>query len=380
MSDFAVFGRTVSMRARVGATVVSAVCAAVLAGCGSSDGSGSTGESGGAKVDEAKSLVAEYQAPPTTFNLPPLKSAPPRGKKIALVFNNIPGSIAAQEGAQEAAAALGWSTVPIVYDPSTPTGLQDAFAQAVAENADGVVTSSADLNAWDQAAQRFTEADIPVVTSNSADEVTSPLIANVLDAEQVALSGRITANYVVAEEGADANVAMINIPSFSILQAFETGFKEEYHRLCPDCGYKSVAVQASDIGTKIPSQVVSAVQTDPSINFAVMGAGDFTVGVSGALRTAGISGVKIVGEVPNLANIRNLIDGSEDMWVGFPIRGSGWKSIDALARFFSNEPVQIATTAATPFQILTKSNVAKPAEMTEVERYQDYFKELWQVD
>lgn len=376
--------RSCAIWAAIATTVV-----VVLAGCSSSGGSKSqtgtstpTGTSTAgnkANVAEAQAFVAKYAAPLTSVDLPPLKSAPPRGKKIALVVNNLPESHDLLDGMEEGAKALGWTTIPIVFDPSSATGLIDAYAKAAEANPDGVVTQAAPAAAYSQSAKQFAAKKIPVVTSNTDDTVTRPIIANVTNPDQVKLSGRIAANYVIAQKGEKANVAMFNIPSFPILVAFETGFKSEYLRLCPSCKYKSVPVQPGDIGTKVPAQVVSTIQTDPKINFAVMGFGAVASGVSGALRTAGISGVRIVGEAPALGNMTALTNGTEDMWVAFPLHGIGWKSIDALARYFNNEPTAIANTSPTPFQILTKANVAKPAALPEVENYQTLFKKLWHV-
>jgi ABC-type sugar transport system substrate-binding protein len=356
-------------------------CVAALAACGDSDDSGSNGASGGgdALVDEAKTLAAEYEQPQETFNLPPLESAPPTGKTVAVVVNNIPESHEILVGAQEAAEALGWTTIPIVYDPSTPTGMQDAFAKAVDENPDGVITQAADTTAYAQAAEAFAAKDIPVVTSNTTDEVKPPIVANVTDAEQVAVAGRLTAAYVVAEKGADANVAIFNVPSFSILQAYESAFEEEFSRLCPDCDFKSVPVQPGDIGTKVPAQVVSTVQTNPDINVAVMGFGAVSLGVAPALKGAGITSVDIVGEAPAIGNVEALIKGDEKMWIAFPLRGIGWKSIDALARFYVTGSAEDATSAPMPYQILTEANVSEPAALPEVADYQQQFKDLWQV-
>lgn len=381
-----------SPRMRSGAiwAVAATTFVAVLAGCSSSGGSksqsGSTspgGTSAGtagdkANVAEAKAVVAKWEAPPS-FNLNPLKSAPPRGKRIALVYNNVSTDIL--NGAEEAAQALGWTAIPIQYDTASATGLVDAFAKAVQENPDGVMTTGANATEYAQAAKQFAAKNIPVVTNSSDDAMPfkPPVIANTNDPAQVELSGRITAAYVVAKKGADANVALYNIPSISVLKVYENAFKAEYLRLCPSCKYKSIAVQAGDIGTKVPAQVVSTIQTDPKINFLVMGFGAVATGVPGALRTAGISGIKIVGEAPVLPNIENLTNGSEDMYVAFPLHGLGWKGIDALARYFNKESADIDTTAPQAFQILTKANTAGPAALPEVDKYQAYFKDLWQV-
>ncbi len=386
----AVARRSPRTRSSAVSVVAATTLAIVFAGCSSSGGSKSqTGTSAAstvgnasstaANVAEAKSLMAKYEAPMTAFSLLPLKSAPPRGKKIALVYNNIPGSIDILHGAEEAVQALGWAAIPIIYDPTTPTGLQEAYTQAVADNPDGVVAWSVDETAYAQAAKQFAAKHIPVVEGVTADAVTPPIVANVNNADQIALAGRLTADYVIAQKGADANVAVFNVRSFSILVAYETAFKTEYLRLCPSCKYKSVPVQGGDIGTKVPAQVVSTLQTDPKINYAVMGFGNISLGVSAALHTAGISGVKIVGEAPTTPNISAVLNGSEDMWVGFPIRGMGWTVMDALARYFNNESTAIDTTAPTPFQILTKANAPDPAAQPEVVNYRAVFKQLWHV-
>jgi ribose transport system substrate-binding protein len=183
----------------------------------------------------------------------------------------------------------------------------------------------------------------------------------------------------VAQKGKEADVAMFNVSSYTSLARYEAAFKTEYLRLCPTCKYKSVQVQIGDIGTKVPAQVVSTVQSDPKINFAVMGFGTISTGVPAALRTAGVSNVKIVGELPGVENISSLLNGSEDMWVGAPLYGLGWKAVDALARYFTKDPVGISTAAPTPYQTVTKANAPRPAALPEVVDYQQYFKKLWGV-
>jgi len=370
---------------------VVATLTALLAACSSSGGTeskGSTSRAGssavaetgaGANTTDAASTVAKYSKPLTSFNLSPLTSAPPRGKKIVFVGNNTPNVHAIMVGAQAAAKALGWNLTPITFDPSKPTGTQDAFEQAVQDHPDAVVTAGEDQSQFAQTAKELVANNIPVVVSATTDTVGAPIIANVTDAEQTALAGRITANYVVAQKGSHADVAMFNVPSFSILKTYETAFKTEYLRLCPGCKYKSVPVQIADIGTKVPAQVVSTLQTDPKINVAVMGFGTISLGVGAALRAAGITGVKIVGETPAVDNIAALTNGTEDMWVAYPLYGMGWKSMDALARNFTGESAAIDTSAPTPFQILTKTNAPHPAGAPEVADYQNYFKQLWHV-
>jgi ribose transport system substrate-binding protein len=354
-----------------------------MAGCASgSDGDTSGPNGGSADTAAAEALASKYTEPLTSVDLPPLEKAPEPGKKIVIVTNNIPESQYLAEGAAAAAKLLGWTTKNIVYDAASPTGLTAAFQQAVEEDPDGVMTNATNVTEYSAAAKALADKNIPVVTSNTTDPIAPPIIANVADPEQYKLVGRIAAAYAVAQKGDDTSVAMFNIPSFPILEVYETAFKDEFLSLCPDCHYESHAVQAGDIGTKVPAQVVSAVQRTPSINFAAMGFGAVGTGVSAALASAGLNDTKVIGIQPTTENLNALEAGTEDMWVASPITGMGWKSVDAFARQFNGEDVKVATTAELPFVIITKENAEEYKPRAEVNGgdYESVFKKIWLVN
>jgi ribose transport system substrate-binding protein len=351
-----------------------------ISGCGSSSDSNNGDGTASADVAAAKALVAKYSLPMTDVHLPPLENKPAPGKKVAIVVNSTPGALSLKDGVVAAAQALGWTAVPLVYDAAKPTGLTDAFAQAVDDAPDAVVTSALNQSDYAQAAASLKEKGIPVVTSTDTDPVEAPVIANVSDSASWAESGRVAAAYVISKLGAKASVAMFNIPSFPILKVYEDAFRDEYRSLCAGCHYESHPVQPGDIGTKVPTQVVSAVQRTPSINVALMGFGAVATGVSGALASAGLSDVKVLGISASIDNITALSKGTEEMWVGFPLTTLGWKSIDALARYFNHESLDVTTTVQTPIQVLTKANVGAHPELPEVVDYPEIFKKLWLIE
>jgi len=357
-----------------------AALAITISGCGSSSDSSNSDGTSGADVAAAKALVEKYSGPMTSVDLPALKKKPAPGKTVAVVVNSTPGSLTLKDGAKAAAKALGWTVIPIIYDASKPTGLTDAFAQAVDDAPDGVITTALNQSDYAQAAASLKKKGIPVVTSTTTDPIAAPVIANVSNSDSWALSGRLAAAYVIAKKGDKASVAMFNIPSFPILKVYEEGFKDEYKSLCSDCHYETHPVQPGDIGTKVPAQVVSAVQRTPSINVAFMGFGAVSTGVSGALASAGLNDVKVLGISASIENITALAKGTEEMWVGFPLATLGWKSIDALARQYNGEPVEVATTTKTPVRILTKGNVADDPTLPEVVDHPGIFKKLWLVN
>jgi ribose transport system substrate-binding protein len=378
MSDL--MSRSRRFRRRV---VACAMAAGVIlvAGCGSDSDSDGSGSGAGADTAAAKAMVAKYGEPLTSVDLAPLEKTPEPGKSIIFVSNNIPESQYLAEGSIAAAELLGWTAKNIVYDAASPTGLTAAFGQALEEAPDGVITNATNATDYAAAAKGFLEANIPVVTSNTTDPIEAPVVANVADPAQYELAGKIAASYAVAQEGDNASVAMFNIPSFPILEVYETAFKDEFLRLCPSCHYESHAVQAGDIGTKVPAQVVSAIQRTPSINFASMGFGAVGTGVSGALASAGLKDTKIIGIQPTTENLTALSSGTEEMWLASPITGMGWKSVDALARYFNDEDVDAATTAQVPFVIVTKDNAEEYMPRAEVNGgdYEDVFKPIWLI-
>lgn len=373
-------GRGSRIAAAIG---VLALSAAVVSGCASNSGSPASPDSSGgpaADVEAAQALVDEYSKPITSVDLPPLSRKPEAGKTVAIVTNNTVPAVNFNNAAKAAAEELGWTGVQYIFDTADPTALLAAYNQALADAPDAMVTTGNAITDYSEAARGFAEAGIPVVTSSNPDPIEAPTIANVNQPEDFQISAELAAAYVVAEAGDDASVALFSIPQFEILSIWVDAFEAKFGELCPNCNYEEHPIQTGDIGTKVPQQVVSVLQRDPSINFVVMDLGDTATGVSGALSSAGFDDVQILGGTPAIENIAALINGTESMWVGLPAETFGWKSIDALARYFNEEDVAVASSAAVPYQIIVPENAPNPAAIPEVVDYQSIFRELWLVN
>lgn len=369
--------RTVQVALAIAATV------ATVSACGSSDSDGgpsSSGDGGGANVEEAKAIVEEYSAPMTTIDLPPLEKTPEPGRKVVFVTNNQPGSVLLNDAAVDAAEALGWEAIPIVYDSASANGVTAAFAQALEENPDAVVTNSIESTNYDAAKKEFVKRDIPVVVSATTDEVKPPIIANVSGAEDFAMAGKLQAAWAIAQHGDDTSVAMFNVPNFPVLDAVQKGFDETYESLCPDCDFTLVPIQFGDIGTKVPTMAVSELQRNPNINVVVAGFNAVTTGISGALSSAGYTDVLITDMTPTMENLTAIANGSEHMGAAIPLATMGLKSVDALARFFNGEDVSVSTTTGAPLRIITQDNVGDPPALPEMEDNVPLFYKLWGIE
>jgi ribose transport system substrate-binding protein len=198
-------------------------------------------------------------------------------------------------------------------------------------------------------------------------------------------NGKKIASYIIAKSNGKAHVAIFSLQVFPILTTFVDSFTATMKKDCPNCKVTSVNQQLSDVGTKIPGSVVSTVQRDPSISWAVFSFGDLAFGVSAALRGAGMAGkVKIGGETPTAADIKALKTGQENVWIGFPIAILGWRIADMAARDSVGDSLTAAEATPLPGQILDNDNIGStPLDENGAyigfPDYQEQFKKLWKV-
>lgn len=356
--------------------LVSVIALGTMAACGGGEESSSGAV---ADVEAAKAIIAGLEGPMTAVGLPKLSAKPEPGKKLVVAGCSTPACGVIIDAAKEAGETVGWDVETVVYDP-VPDKILQAWEQVVSLDPDYVATSSNPVSTYEPSAKKLAADGVRIAVNNTDDVVADPVIANVMNPDQIDRTARLTAAWVITEAGDDANVALFNIPDFPILDGWQKAFEKQYKDLCPKCEYNAVALSAGDIGTKAPTAVTSTLQSQAGATHAVFGFGDIATGVAPALRTAGIEGVQIAGISPSLPNLQALIDGDEHMWVGVPLETGAWKTVDALVRDSVGDDTAISTEVDTPFQILTQENVTSPAAQPEVEVYRDLFKSLWNLN
>ena len=141
------------------------------------------------------------------------------------------------------------------------------------------------------------------------------------------------------------------------------------------------AQQGTDIGTKTPGNVVSAVQADSSAKWLIFDLGDLATGVTTAIKAAGFSGLHIGGLTADVPNITNLKAGTEEVWTAYSLPIVAYRQVDSFARKFIGDPT---LNASLPTQLITPDNVNKlnndsDGNYVGVTDYRDQFKKLWLV-
>jgi ribose transport system substrate-binding protein len=371
------------------AVVIAIIAALTMAACSSTSSSGAGtsgstssagGTSGSAGVAAAKAYEAQYLNSPTSIGIStPLSKKPPAGKLVVGLDNGTGADkIIAQYWAQ-AAAGLGWTYKDLIFSP-TPTQEQAAMNSAIQLHPAGILTGGISESTLSTQLALAKQQGIWV----NADGVTDPpsgamFDTSIYDADQMQESGKAVAAYVVAQSNAKADIQQFTLPVFPILLDFDSAFDAAIKQWCPACKITQHPQQASDIGTKTPQAVVSAVTRDPGTNWLIFDLGDLATGVNAALAAAGLHGLHIGGHTADTPNLQALKNKTQDVWTGDMLPIVAYRQVDSMAREFIGDPI---LHVLLPTQLITQQNVnslvVDPAgTYIGVANYRAEFQKLW---
>jgi ABC-type sugar transport system substrate-binding protein len=347
---------------------------------GSSAGGGTEGQ---AAADAAAERIQPFLEPVTKIPVTKkLDAVPATGKKLYWLEGNIQSILPITGGFEAAAKAIGWDLTTITYDPSDPQGPNAAMQQAVDAGADFIAISGQPVTAIETALAAAKAKGIPVFAMFGENESDPDLgvVAVVGGLNTTAANAENLADFMISDSGGEANSLLVSLPDFTILQYAEKKMTEHFDSSCTSCKYETLETTIADLTAgSVPGQVVSYLQAHPDVKYVNLAIGDLATGLPEALAAAGITGVKIVGGVPNTDQIQSLIDGTTSAWKALPRVSAAWMMVDAMARYDQHMDTKVdEVVAAAP--IFTPDNVEKPAtDYAGVPGYEDQWKALWGV-
>jgi ABC-type sugar transport system substrate-binding protein len=366
----------------IGLAGVAAASAALAAGCGSSgstigsSGAGAATGGSSAKVRQAEQMVADASRRPTAISVTkPIGKPVPTGQKIVFISCGVAQCVLQGKIVADIARLLGWTSSTIATDGS-PTQIQAAYETAIRQGVDAIVTTAASRVLLQAQIPKLKAKGIVISDASSTDPVAPPFIYNTSTVEQNARIGKSMAAEIVADSKAKANVLYVNLPAYTILAALGKSFEQVYKDLCPDCSYASIDIPLPRLADA-PNQIVSYLRSHPSVNYVALSVADaLDSGLPAALKVAGLSHVKIVGEGGGPTSFSYLAGGQELALVPFDYFASDFQMMDALARHFAGVPVAMT---AIPLWLVTKSNL--PGNHVDlfpnVLDYKSQFLKLW---
>ena len=291
-----------------------------------------TEDTAGAAVDEvaaAKEAAALAVTIPENIALTVAASAtPPTGKKVAWISCELPSCPEVGEDWPLIAKTLGWELKVINVKSFEPApGVQQALdwgANYIAISGSPIALYQAQFDAGIAKGVKFTSAyttDAP----QGVDGGIEGLLTTVGDASYVEMAMKAFASWIIADSNAEAKVVLVNIRDFPVLVALENAQKAALAAGCAKCTFDVIPVTIEDLGGgKVPQAVASYLQENTDVNYVLFAFGGLPTGVSAALKTAGITDVKLVGGDFSAPNLQEVIDGTNSAWTSNPKAEAAW--------------------------------------------------------
>jgi ABC-type sugar transport system substrate-binding protein len=365
---------------------IALVCIAstALAACGSDSDKDSTSAAGdSACVSSAESFMKDWNELPTGLpdGLEPLAQAPASGKLVGLARNNSPADLTGAESMKVAAETAGWEYKLVTHD-GTPEDTNAKFAQAIDEKPTAITMASIPPEMVSNSLKAAKDAGIVVGISGDPTQPTEypGFAAATFDEGNFKLNADILANWSLVDSKCDTH-AVISQLTLPVLETLAKEYKSTVESTCAACSAKIVPIQPTDIGSPAAvNAVVSAVQADPRINTIVVTLGGLATGLDAALRQAGRTDVKIIGQVPDDASFQSLKAGTSSMWVNYGPKYNSFALFDVVLRSIEKK----APVFGLPFAVSVMTADKLPAdyktgELVYPENYQSEFAKLWQV-
>ncbi|GHE42182.1 sugar ABC transporter substrate-binding protein [Streptomyces capitiformicae] len=326
----------------------------------------------------ARAALAKYSERPATISVTqPVGRAIPKGKKIDFILCGVQSCKDLADFFTEAAEELGWQVKQIATQ-GTPESVQAAYEQALRDKPDAVVASGFPRAVYAKQLAQLKAADIPVIQSNADDLLGDGISLLKNGPDDVGVQGQMLASWVVSNSGAKANTVYFDLPAYTILKPVKDSFAAKYEEWCDGCALDQVDVPITAVGKDMPDRVVSYLRSHPKVTHVVFSLGLLNVGVPAALKTAGITGKRIVVNVGDAQNYQYIQSGLTDGAMALNSHETAWLQADALARHFTGQPMDVDQKAALPNMLVTKDNLpSADGDFPIVEDYQAQFKALW---
>jgi len=343
--------------------------------------SASSDSAGSASLSALEAKVAQLEKVPTHIaQTTPLKSKPTPGKEVIFMSCNIECPIEGN-AVKAAAAVVGWKFRQIIYNIEDPSTMVSGLKQALQYHPSVVIAGAIPYVTWQSVIPAYKAAGVPLVTFAAGAPVKFPVVTAIADFPQYRQYGADLADWFIADSKGKGHAFITGSTDAAALAAAVDGFQAEVKAKCPGCTteYDNLSLQDINSGAAIPA-VVSAVQRDPSIDYAITPNGSFFTGLASQLASVGLSKkVKIAGIYGTSADLANLKAGTEAAWLNYSVTQIGWASMDAALRY-SEGMAMDPDESDVPIQLLVPGGDFKVANSTDVPtNYAAQYEALWKA-
>jgi ABC-type sugar transport system substrate-binding protein len=363
-----------------------AVITLIATGCSSSSSSTSATTAAAksspglqAGLQEAQALVAAHLARPTSIGISvPITKPIPTGKKVVFISCGtyscaLQGQIIAQ-GAKD----LGWTSSTIVTDGTAPQ-IQAAMTSAIRSGANGIILNATPISEFRPELNQAVAQHILFAECCTTDPVGNGLMYVTVTAQDDATIGTLLSAWVASDSHGTAHALWVK-EAFPIVAPMATAFQAGLQKFCDGgCQYNELDAAITDTTSEIITRIVTFLRAHPDVKYVGLDVdGAEGIGLPAALKLAGITDVKIVGEGAT-SQVFGYIASGDPEWVDVPFDyyTTDYQMLDAFARKWAGVPV--VPPAPWHWWLLTKASL--PANYSYlfplVANYQQDFLKLW---
>jgi hypothetical protein len=365
-----------------------------VAGCVAAVASVANASSGNT-VKTLQTQLAPYTTTPTSIGTgwTKLKRKPPTGIVVAYLGTGESSNAIVQNTMSALASKAGWTYKFVSYNAAQPGSFDQAITTALNEGAKYLAEAGSPLTASEVSAAAAHHAHWLLdavyggagLTGTGAPLPGSSVIDSSDGYAQDHLMGKLVADEFIINSRGHGKAVEEGVPEYPILTTFASGFVSQVHKYCPACKIADANVSIADLAAgNLTKDVVAAMQRNSGYNYLVFDDGPFAGAFPNALTSAGINGVKILGEAGDVTGINAVRAGTELAWTGYSVPMPAWEMMDAAFR--NSEGMAVPKADQTqPTQLITKANVAKVPVSTAAQGYNaprtglKQFEALWHL-
>lgn len=336
---------------------------------GGGSGAAETEDAGSGAQAEAKAAVDEAKKiPEFKLEAEPVDLSKVKGKKVfnIPVASTIPYVAAVDKEMAKVARDNGVEFVQYENE-GNPTQWAAGFNQAIQQRADLIIMQAGnDPRLVVPQLRRAKEAGIPVLVSHLYQNGTEPP-AEVKDliTSYVTVpfheAARLSADYAVAESGCDGlSTLIINAKEVPPSQGIVNAMKEHLKKRCPDVKIAESNVPVVEWGTRIRTEVQSAIQRDPNLKWVLPIYDSMSLGAEAGIRAAGKGDGSIrIASYNGTPAIMKLIQDGDIMAAeqGENINWLAYANMDQAFRTLGGGPIIEDGFVQTPLRTFDDSNI-----------------------
>lgn len=345
------------------------------------------GESGGEEAGSSAvaSFVAEAEKEPEFAIQKALPSKPEPGKVVFCLKNEVAQSQIICNGARKASEAVDFKYEERSYDSADASALIVLMKEVLQSKPDLVVFGGDPEAIWGQVKPEYEKAGVSLVPifvgPVKEDKV---VLGNVAGTSTQEKAAKISADWFIQESGGKGTALIQTVPGFPVIGQWQGFIEEDVETDCEACSTQTIEASLEELGSGAAVQgLVSALQSEQSIEYAIAYNNNFLVGIAHELENAGLPDVKVGGWSGTAESVTDTLQGHEFGWILFNQEYTGWMAVniylDHLAGIELTPEEEVL-----PMQLITTKNATKEIaesanEFSMPSDFQQQFKKLWGV-